>query len=506
MNKKSFNPSKEIGFKNKARLVVYDDDSKEFIKKDIINNLQSLNVVFSENYNISKLKYKYQSIKEGKWEDLTKYERVFKKKVDGNKLISNFSFRDIDKKNIIYLKNLDEQQINHYMRKFLRIYYYFLFPSPNLAKVDRIKSYIEAMPLSLVRSNNTIAHCYTLIIIVTDFIEEMLNTDKNKIPEQVFLDWCSGYIRKYKLTEEELIGFKTGSLVAKGHIASLYNRNTTFKYYHQALDLGKGFIENFLGVDPLSTYYPEINGVNKTYEIINEHDHKIKSIALASKLPVNICFSTDINYFQMYATNWANASFYFKNLVFNFGIVTNSEEDYYHCVNSFQSIIRGIAELLKIDLPSNFRFFWIKSEVINKTVYACARFYLAKYLINNYNEDIYISDIDQLVIGDLERYLESFDDNKYSVYQPISAGYFSILPGRSHLAGNIFIRNSIEGKKYCEILTNYVGMGLSEEYSWILDQNATRYASEVIDIGNLDTYGERVLKQYPSLKIKLRSL
>ncbi len=369
-----------------------------------------------------------------------------------------------------------------------------------------MKSYIEAIPLSLARSNDEIAYCYTLIILITAFVENSLKSSEDFDRNKVFKDWCTGVIKKYNFEQEDVKGFKVGSLVAKGHIASLHDRSTTFDCYQQALDLGKGFIENFLGIDPLSTYYAEINEKNETYEIVDTYIQEVKNNLLDLSSYINICFSTDISYFQMYATNWANANFYFKNLFFNFGIVTNSEDEYNHCVASYQSIIKSISELLNIELPKNFRFYWIKSAIINKTVYACARFYLAKYLINNYDKDIYISDIDQLVIGDFEKYLEQFNDNKFSVYQPISSGYFSILPGRSHMAGNIYIRNDIKGKKYCEILTDYVGMGLSDKYSWILDQNATRFASEKIEVGNLDSYGERTLKQYPSLKIKLRSL
>lgn len=506
MNKKNFNPSREINFKNKTRLVVYDDDSKEFIKKDIIDKFQSLNIIFSEKYDIRNLKYKYQYINEGRWEDLTKYQRISEKRPDENRLVSNFSFSNLDKKNIVYLKDLNERQTNYYAKNVLRKYYFFLLPLPDLTKVNRIKSYIDAMPMDLVRSSNNMAHFYTLVVLMTDYIEKTLNTNIDTTSKQIFLDWQAETITKYKFDDEELVGFITGSSVARGNIASIHDRNTTYEYYQQALKLGKGFIEDFLGVDPISTYYPKINGINVTYEIIDKHNQDIINSTPNSKLPINICFSTDMNYFRMFATNWANANFHFNNLVFNFGIVTNSEDDYYHCVSSYHSIVKSIAKLLRVDLPNNFRFFWIKSTVINKTVYACARFYLASYLINNYDEDIYISDIDQLVIGDFEKYLENFNDHKFDVYQPISSGYTSMLPGRSHLAGNIFIRNSMEGKKYCEILTNYVGMGLNEEYSWILDQNATRYASEIIEIGNLNTYGKRALKQYPSLKTKLRSL
>ncbi len=506
MSIKNFNPFKEIDCEFKVRLVVYDNDSKIFIKREVINSFESLDISFEKSINIESIKYKYQCIKEDKWQDITKYKYLLKNKVDIRKLTASFSFSNLDKDNIVYLKDLDQRQISRYATIFLRKYYYFLLASPNLIKVNRVKSYIEAMPLSLIRSSDKIAYSYTLIVLITDFIEKSLNSDRNFNGSEEFKDWCTIVTKKYNFEQENILGFKVGSLVAKGHIASLHNRSITFDCYQQALELGEGFIEGFLGIDPLSTYYAEIDDINKSYEIIDKYTQEFTKGSLSLSSGTNICFSTDISYFQMYATNWANANFYFKNLVFNFGIVTNSEDEYNHCIISYQSIIKSISELLNINSPSNFRFFWIRSTVTNKTVYACARFYLAKYLINNYDEDVYISDIDQLVIGDFEKYLEKFNDNKYSIYQPISSGYFSILPGRSHMAGNIYIRNDIEGKKYCEILTDYVGMGLNDKFSWILDQNATRFASEIIEVGNLDTYGARTLKQYPDLKIKLKSL
>ena len=84
------------------------------------------------------------------------------------------------------------------------------------------------------------------------------------------------------------------------------------------------------------------------------------------------------------------------------------------------------------------------------------------------------------------------------------SNYYKFLPGRSHLAGNIYIRNDEQGKKFADLLTNYVGIGMEEKHSWMLDQNATRYASETVPVEDIKVYGRRVLKQYPDFKIALR--
>ncbi|WP_296135041.1 hypothetical protein [Psychrobacter sp. B29-1] len=350
---------------------------------------------------------------------------------------------------------------------------------------------------------NVISHCYMQIKIMNYVVEADLERKilSAKKSELIRLSDC---IESKFLTSEykESLGFRTGYLVAVGNIYSIFDRKNSYKKYQEALSLGSEYIDNFLTIDPLSTYYESVNENNQSYSIIDKN-HRGK-ISECNEYFVNICFSTDIKYFKMFVPNWAQANFFYKSLVFNFGIVTNSEEEYFHCVNSYKNILSSLSVLLETDEPKNYRFFWIKSSITNKTLYACARFYLAYHLIEKYNGDIFISDIDQLVIGDLENYLLNAPSCKFNVYQPIMKGLYKLLPGRSHLAGNIYIRNNFEGQRYCEFLTNYVGMGLQEKFSWILDQNATRCASEHFEIGDIFSFGDRPLKQYPNLKRALR--
>ncbi|WP_352287349.1 hypothetical protein [Psychrobacter sp. GW64-MNA-CIBAN-0177] len=504
MKKRTFNPYKEIGVEEKVRLVIYDNSSKSFIMKKIIAKLDKIEVIFDEKINISGLKYKYQVFtEENKWIDIKKYSYITK--ADIKKLLKDFKFSDSNVKDIPYLERLNEHQTTYFFQRLLRVYYYFLLSSPSLPKIKRVKLYLNALPITLIQSSNTIAHCYTQITLMTDYAERIVRTESTLISKQSDDKWIVEVIEKYKFDQENLIGFKTGVLVTKGHIASLYDRNEAFDCYQQVLQIGKSFINGFLEIDALSTYYPNIIGINKSYKILDNYSEKGSDLINSEHL-VNICFSSDVSYFQMFATSWAHASFYLKNLTLNFGIVTNDKNEYEHCIYNYQAIIKTIANLLKTEVPNNYKFFWIKSTVINRTVYACARFYLAKHLINTYSNNIFISDIDQLVVGDFESYLEVFRNGKYSVYQPITSGLFSMLSGRSHLAGNIYICNDEKGRLYCELLTDYVGMGLEENYSWILDQNATRYASEHIEVGNLDDYGQRALKQFPDLKRNLKQL
>lgn len=503
MNKKIFCPYKEIDIKEKTRLVIYDLISKEFIRKVVIERFDSIEILFTANENIYELKYKYQVFSDNSsWKDCSNYKYISKKNI--SELSDNFSFEVFNIESFSKLEELSDHQISIFFRNFLKKYYFFLLNSPTQVKVDKVIFLLNAIPDDLVQSNNVVAHCYSQILIMTDYVKKKL--DGTLTSTSFDLEWYNNITEEYNLNRKELIGFLTGSLVAKGHIYSLFDRKETFECYSRALEVGKDYIEELLVVDPLSTYYPSILYKNSSYEIIRSDDEKTQRLLCDTSKNINVCFSTDLIYFKMFSIGWANASFYFENIILNFGIVTNNIKDYEFCVNSYKNIIEEIAKLLEVQIPNNYRFFWIKSSIVNKTLYACARFYLAKHLLSNFKGSVFISDIDQLVVGDLEKHLEKLEKDIYSVYQPIASGYFSMLPGRSHLAGNIFVRNNKDGKAYCDILTDYVGMGLEDKNSWILDQNATRFASELIKVTNFNSYGRRPLKQYPNFKKKLQSL
>lgn len=508
MTYRKFCPHSEFGIKDKVRLIIADRSTNTFVRKEIINELETMEIFFQGEYELNNLRYKYQSIMEGKWKDCTKYQRVFKPQhVDFS---PNIDFNNINsnKEEVYKLVKLNSSETIIYFKELLKNFYYYLLPSPNHSKIHKVRLYLKLIPREVICKSNVAAHSFTIITLLTDYIESYLNSAVSIITEELSTSWYRDALEKKSCEDCSNLGFKTGALVAKGHIASQHNRRAAFESYNKALDIGSEFISAFHLLDPIPTYYFQIKNNSSTFKVIKEVETKSTDLSAYYKESTNICFSTDINYFQMYAANWANANFYFKSVIFNFGIVTNDKNQFEHCVDSYMSILKGISKLLDTSMPENFRFYWIHSDVINKTVYACARFYLADYLINKFEQNIFISDIDQLVIGDLEDYfkkLSNIRNSEAKVYQPISPGFFSVLPGRSHLAGNIFIKNSIDGKKYCRILTDYVEMGLNDRFSWILDQNATRYASEIITVDNLDSYGQRVLKQYPSLKIKLKN-
>ncbi|WP_367109628.1 hypothetical protein [uncultured Psychrobacter sp.] len=501
VNKKEFDPYKALGIDGQVRLVVYDETSQSFIVTKIIEAKKVLELDFNfEIYNKSALKYKYQIKGENsKWVDIGKgYNYLFR--LQSNQLFDGFKFSVKDKENVKLLIGMKDGEIGYFTRNLLSKYYYYFLESPNEDKIKRIRLYLKSFSNSIINSDNRVAHVYAQITLLTDYVEKKTNEDNETTDNFSDIQWLNKKIEEYGFNYS-IVGLLTGSLVAKGHISSLYDRLQTYEYYQQALKEGEGFIENFLPVDALSTYYPSVDKENTSFEII---DYDIREKSPVST--INICFSTDIKYFQMFAASWAQSSFHFNQLTLSFGIVTNNEEEYKFCLFAYESLLKSMASLMNTDIPNNYKFFWIKSKIINTTVYACARFYLAQYLLKNHDEDVFISDIDQILVGNFEDYLKKVKKTDYSVLQPLMRGYFSLLPGRSHLAGNIYLRNDSYGIEYCTLMTDYVGLGFEENNSWILDQNATRYAAEKVIVEDLNKYGNRAVRQFPELKTTLRKI
>lgn len=499
MSNLSFSPYDELGISETVRLVIYDKESKSFIVKLAINSFEETVVPIENKYFKSNLSYKYQiKNNEGKWVD-THYGYHSFSRIDAKGLLKLLNIENTSELDHQLLLEASDKDVEYCFRHILIKTYSLLLSNPDKTKVNMFKAYLQKLPMKFLKKHPVASHYYSLIKVLILYIEEFKFISPNNINKDEAYEVISKVDQMYSLEIEEGIGFKTGWLLTKANVISLYDRKAAYEIYQVVLEIGQGFIENFLTIEALTTYYEQANKKNETYSIQEFENYKN-----TDNFDINVCFSADASYFKMFAVGWAQSSLYFRNISFNFGLVTHNEDEFRNLVSYYKDLLRSISNFSKIDITDNTRFFYINSSTINKTVYACARFYLSKYILENYNGDVFITDIDQLVIGNLDDYLEKVSKEKLHIYQPKMRGYYCILPGRSHLAGNIYIKNTPEGQIYSQVLTDYVGLGFKEDFSWMLDQNATKYASEMFEIGNLNDLGERVLRQFPNLKRTLR--
>lgn len=74
--KTDFNPSFELNTEEDIRLVVYDNERKEYIIDKVLTNGESYSMSLTVLEKDSNLKFKYQKLQESKWTDITKYELI----------------------------------------------------------------------------------------------------------------------------------------------------------------------------------------------------------------------------------------------------------------------------------------------------------------------------------------------------------------------------------------------------------------------------------------------
>lgn len=208
----------------------------------------------------------------------------------------------------------------------------------------------------------------------------------------------------------------------------------------------------------------------------------------------------------MYAPLWAATSSFYKDIVFNYLIVTETEEEYLELAKQYRTLLSSSDSLADVSPRSNVRLFWFKnSESLGRTLFACARFYLAKKILDDYPGEVFVCDIDQFVIGDLSKFLTEKSRLDHDIQLAVVENYFALLPGRSHLAGYIYLKNTDASRKFSNDVTDYIANGLGVEYSWMLDQNAVRYASERTEVAHLDMRSQRVFGHYGTHKDALRA-
>lgn len=501
MIQKTFSPYQEHGLDGEVRLLVYDIASENYIIKDVINSRESYQANIDSSYLKKNLKFRYQIISDGKWQDAFGGNRSLFG-VNSRDLLKLINFIDNVDYDISVLEFASEAELAFALKHMINKVYEYLFKAPNIPRARKTLKYLKLYNENLLLSSNLISHFHSQLSILVGYIyyrESNTNVTHTHSSDMVAVDKLIADYDFINLNKETI---QSGVLVAKGSILTVHDRDLAYECYQKALKIFNkySYMESFLSIDALTTYYPKVIETNETYSIEEHIDNKYND-------RLNVCFSTDPKYFRMFGYIWANASLSFKGLNFNFGIVTETKEEYIKIVSEYQSILMSLSAFMGLSYPTNNRFYWIDSTIVNRTVYACARFYLSKLLLEKYPSDVYLSDIDQMVVGDLYSYLIKINEQnlKYDVYLPMNPNYYKLLVGRSHMAGNIYIRNNHKGKEFAELLCDYVGKGLGEYSSWMLDQNATRYASETVPTEELSNLGQRILKQYPAFKVALRS-
>lgn len=102
-------------------------------------------------------------------------------------------------------------------------------------------------------------------------------------------------------------------------------------------------------------------------------------------------------------------------------------------------------------------------------------------------------DADVIITDDLCNYFNAI--GKYDVAIPFSTGVSTLCPWRRLLAGNVFIKNNSQGRKFISKAKDYILNNIYKPQAWTLDQNALTYSFEYcksnvpnLNIGNCNRF------------------
>lgn len=491
---------KHIVSNTSSTLEIYDQATKLLVHTEQLHGSEQISISLNGNKYDNRLKYRFVTAED---ETGNNAQEPYKPIAPGGiaKALKDLQPDSNGKFNLSVLDGVSPSEVTYLMRNVLMNGYHKILLADDQKMVERYERFLKSFDRNLVRTNSEIQYVHQILSVLIYYINRCNSrkTPLSELDENTVDRIIANYCRSNGL-EPESWNLYPGLLVAKGHLINRTNRIVASNCYEDALQIGAEYLNTFLRIDALTTFFSDV----PTGFEPNIISHQSNSPDDSNR--TNICFSVDPKYFRMYAPLWAATSSFYKDIVFNYLIVTETEEEYLELAEQYRTLLSSSDSLADVSPRSNVRLFWFKnSESLGRTLFACARFYLAKKILDDYPGEVFVCDIDQFVIGDLSKFLTEKSRLDHDIQLAVVENYFALLPGRSHLAGYIYLKNTDASRKFSNDVTDYIANGLGVEYSWMLDQNAVRYASERTEVAHLDMRSQRVFGHYGTHKDALRA-
>lgn len=112
-----------------------------------------------------------------------------------------------------------------------------------------------------------------------------------------------------------------------------------------------------------------------------------------------------------------------------------------------------------------------------KTYFACARFIRATELLDMYPEGVWIQDLDLVHTGPVEPLFSALRTSGFGA--SLSPVAYGSVPWKSLLAGSVWAADTPVTRRLLSDASRYILSFLSLESTWMLDQNALRYALDM---------------------------
>lgn len=205
---------------------------------------------------------------------------------------------------------------------------------------------------------------------------------------------------------------------------------------------------------------------------------------------VTILYSANVEFLRRY---FARIVFYASaepKLQLHFHLVASEPEalDFIQEANELTRTIHGFSHRSSKPPALSWSSSPLPAGVGNPiTYYACARYLVAQQVMDKFETDVWIQDVDLYPtspISDSYRALTEFD-----VVLAASTGINMLAPWRRYIANSVFIARSSAARHFAASAVDYIWAFLDRTDSWMLDQNALDWAVEAaqpgIAIGNM---------------------
>lgn len=155
-------------------------------------------------------------------------------------------------------------------------------------------------------------------------------------------------------------------------------------------------------------------------------------------------------------------------------------------IEEAKKYVSGLSSLNKQPAPKNVHVHvtpepsWAENP---KTFYASIRFLALPELLGHY-ETVYCMDADLFMMHNPQRFLEGSWPVAMNAY--MNKSLLSVSPWRRFMAGNVVVTKAAANSSALQHLVEYLAVGLTQQFSWMLDQNALSY---VADLSSEDEFG-----------------
>ncbi len=285
-----------------------------------------------------------------------------------------------------------------------------------------------------------------------------------------------------------------GSVMLEAMLTSMVDRNSAAGLFSAAREENPQFASAQLLDEFTATYFSAEEVAANARQIaarraeFMEHFVLLEEPLLGDKASTVLLFSCDPVFFAAFFPYWASTAEYLRtqDISLHFTLVGDYSEtvtsvEHGLAVATAVSRLRGFDPAALSDALS-FSTVEVPEWVGNPTtVYACARYLLARELAGHVGSRVFVLDIDMVMRDDPAeslRRLGEIPDGHLPVV--MTKGLAMLVPARRHLAGRVFLPNGEMGDRSLQHVEDYIYAGLSRSASWTLDQNALTYASEQI--------------------------